>query len=198
MKETVSFNTRTIIQAINVLSKNKNMRYLNREKLELLFWAIDRLHIRYGGRSFTKGTYVLLPGFPTTLLVHNLIYQLGDPHDPNTMYFNENVIFDDEGMLQEVRENQTDHLSEVNIMLINKVADHFGNYTAQDMINLAQQYPETKPTESRIIDTKLFFEDPDLENDFFQVYQKLLEAAKWTYNEIEQLSEETGINFHKA
>ena len=112
------------------------------------------------------------------------------------MYLNENVIFDDEGMLQEVRENQTDHLSEVNIMLINKVADHFGDYTAQDMINLAQQYPETKPTESMIIDTKLFFEDPDLENDFFQVYQELLESAQWTYNEIEQLSEETGINFH--
>lgn len=196
MKETLSFNTRTIIQAINVLSKNTHMNYLNREKLELLFWVIDRLHVRHSGRSLTKGTYVLLSGFPTTLLVHNLIYQLGDPHDPNSIYFNENVIFDDEEMLQEVRDNQTDYLSEVNIVLINKVADHFGNYTEQDMINLAQQYPETKPTESRIIDTKLFFEDPDLENDFFQVDQELLESAKWTYNEIEQLSEETGINFH--
>lgn len=196
MKETVNLNTRTIIQTINMLSKNTNMQHLNREKLELLFWVIDRLHVRHSGRSLTKGTYVQLVGFPTTILMLNLIYQLGDPQDPNSIYFNENVIFDDEGMLQEVRDNQTDYLSEVNIMLINKVADHFGDYTVQDMIELVQQYPEAKYTGSMNIDMQLFFENPGIENDFFQVDQELLEAAKWTYNEIEQLSKDTGINFH--
>lgn len=196
MKETVNMNTRTIIQTISMLSKNTNMQHLNREKLELLFWVIDRLHVRHSGRSLTKGTYIQSVGFPTTILMLNLIYQLGDPQDPNNIYFNENVIFDDEGMLKEVRDNQTDYLSEVNIALINKVAEHFGDYTVQDMIELAQQYPEAKYIGSMIVDMQLFFENPEIENDFFQVDQELLAAAKWTYNEIEQLSKDTGINFH--
>lgn len=194
----IPFNIRSIVQASNMFFQNENMRNLNQEKLEMLFWALDRMAIRNTGRTFTRGTYVRFIDYPTTMLVHNLIYNLGYPEDKTTKYFNENVSFDDHGSLIEVREKDTEHLSQVDIMLINKVADHFANFTDEDMHKLMKGYPESSFNGEIVIDMKSFFENPDIDNDFFFVDDEVLEAARWTYDEIDYLSQSTGVNFHKA
>ena len=194
----VPFNIRAIVQASNIFFCNENMKNLNQEKLEMLFWALDRMAIRNTGRTFTRGTYVRFIDYPTTMLVHNLIYNFGDPEDKTTKYFNENVSFDDHGSLIEVREKDTEHLSQVDIMLINKIADYFANFTDEDMHKLMKGYPESSFNGEIVIDMKSFFENPDIDNDFFFVDDEVLEAARWTYDEIDYLSQSTGINFHKA
>ena len=194
----VPHNVKAIIQATNMFFQNKTMKNLNQEKLEMLFWALDRIAIRNTGKTFTRGTYVRFIDYPTTILVHNLIYNFGDPEDKTTKYFNENVSFDDHGFLIEVREKDTGYLSQVDIMLINKVADYFANFTDEDMHKLIKGYPESSFNGEIVIDMKSFFENPDIDNDFFFVDDEVLEAARWTYDEIDYLSQSTGINFHKA
>lgn len=194
----VPFNIKAIVQASNMFFQNENMKNLNQEKLEMLFWALDRMAIRNTGRTFTRGTYVRFIDYPTTMLVHNLIYNLGDPEDKTTKYFNENVFFDDHGSLIEVREKDTEYLSQLDIMLINKVSDHFANFTDEDMHKLMKVYPESSLNGEIVIDMKSFFENPDIDNDFFFVDDEVFEYSRWTYDEIVYLSQSTGINFHKA
>lgn len=194
----VPFNIKAIVQASNMFFQNENMKNLNQEKLEMLFWALDRMAIRNTGRTFTRGTYVRFIDYPTTMLVHNLIYNLGDPEDKTTKYFNENVSFDDHGSLIEVREKDTEYLSQVDIMLINKVSDHFANFTDEDMHKLMKVYPGSSLNGEIVIDMKSFFENPDIDNDFFFVDDEVFEYSRWTYDEIVYLSQSTGINFHKA
>ena len=199
MKNTsVPSNVKAIIQAANMFFQNETMKNLNQEKLEMLFWALDRVHIRKTGKTFTKGIYVRFIDYPTTMLVHNLIYNFGNPENKTTKYFNENVSFDDHGFLIEVCEKDTEYLSQVDIMLINKVADHFANFTDEDMHKLMKMYPESSFNGEIFIDMRSFFENPDIDNDFFFVDDEVLEAARWTYDEIDDLSQSTGINFRKA
>lgn len=195
---TVPFNVKAIVQATNMFFQNENMKNLNQEKLEMLFWALDRLVIRNIGKTFTRGTYVRFIDIPTTMLVHNLVYNVGDQEDPVTQYFNENVVFDDNGYLQDVHEKNLGHLSKVDVVFINNVIDHFADATDECMYDLIKCYPESSFNGNIVINMKSFFVNPQIDNDFFAVDDDILETAQWTYNEIDGLSQATGINFHKA
>lgn len=198
--QTISWNVKKIVQAIHQFAIHEDMKQLDRQKIEMLFWAVDRKQLRSYGRYFTQSTYVVPTSYPTTTLVHELLFHLDDPDDINTKYFNDTVQFNADGDC-DVHTDDTDYLSEVEMQVIDDVCSYFADYTYEELRELAGRYPESFPEnlqENREVDIALFFADPDdIHDDFFAVDPVIFAAARETFEEIEQLSKDIGINLHQ-
>ena len=141
---------------------------IEKTKLLKLIWLSDRAHLRHYGVPILNDCYFAFPDGPVPVYVQKIVTS-----DPT--YINRIAV------------SMNDRcLSVGNIHFLNKVYDHFGNWSTSDLVAYSKTFPEWSRQEQRLaektcapMDYPSFFDNPYNGGDcFFKKDDELLDYNK--------------------
>jgi uncharacterized phage-associated protein len=206
------FNIEKIIQVLAYIQRRieKEDSYDKLKLLKLLFLA-DRCHLREYVSLISHDKYYAFRNGPTaskTLNVINHYTDLIDCTEEELELLNKVEILDNNNRI--IKENNTDCMSEVEMRVIERICNTFGEFDNKALIEITHDYPEWKRykrfflngyslDDELIIKTDDFFKNPDIYEspalkkyfegkDPLYIEDDILKDVKELYNEQERFN----------
>jgi uncharacterized phage-associated protein len=185
MKESMGFDYRKAIQAINLLVRKYPELRLNKMKALKLLWAADRYHLRKYGRPIVGDTYVAMGYGPVPSTTKDILEK--NSYLQDEVEYSERFLRTKKHELESIREEDLDIFSDTDKEALEFAFATFGNLNQWDLYKLTHLYPEWKKFEDELNSKKSlvelmdyldFFKDPKIEKDSFQLDEESIKESK--------------------
>jgi uncharacterized phage-associated protein len=173
------------VDALNYLIQKSSGHEINKLHLMKLVWAADRYHLRKFGRLVTGDSYVAMPRGPVASLILDIINADDFLSEGDLEYSKQYIELNSSSHnVKSILISSNDSLSKSDTEALDFSWSTFGTTSRFDLVDITHQYPEWKrhePTLANIrtsipMDLRDFFKNPKIENDPFEVDEKLLGA----------------------